>query len=81
MKTAPPTRSIGTNPAPAFFAVPIWLGSGLADSMATPAQQRAVRDSMLAGGFKNVRLETSAGAHALDPAQLAAGLRWFAELP
>ena len=66
-------------PGPAFFALPIWLSSGLTDPTATPAQQQAVRDSMLASGFKNVRLETYSGAHALEPAQLAAGLRWFAE--
>ena len=65
-------------PGPAFFAVPIHLSSGLADPIATPAQHRAARDSMLAAGFRNVRLETCAGAHRMDPAQLAAGLRWFA---
>ncbi len=65
-------------PGPAFFAVPIHLSSGLADPVATPAQHRVVRDSMLAAGFKDVRLETHAGAHAMDPAQLAAGLRRFA---
>ena len=58
--------------------MPIWLSSGLTDPMATPAQQRAVRASMLGAGFKNVRLGTSAGTHALDAAQLAAGLGWFA---
>ena len=65
-------------PGPAFFALPIWLSSGLTDPTATPAQQQAVRASLLASGFKNVRLETYAGTHALDPAQVAAGLRWFA---
>jgi len=64
-------------PGPAFFAVPIYLSSGLADPMATPAQHGAVRDSMRATGFKNVRLETYAGTHWMDPAQLAAGLQWF----
>lgn len=65
-------------PGPAFFNVPIWLSSGLVDPIATPVQHRAVRDAMLAGGFKNVRLETYAGTHWMDPAQIAAGLRWFA---
>ena len=65
-------------PGPAFFTVPIWLSSGLTDPTAPPAQQQAVRASMLASGFKNVRLETYPGAHALEPAQIAAGLRWFA---
>jgi hypothetical protein len=65
-------------PGPAFFAVPIYLSSGLADPIATPAQQQAVADSMHAAGFKNVRLESYAGSHRMEPAQLAAGLRWFA---
>ena len=65
-------------PGPAFFAVPIYLSSGLIDPIATPAHHRAVRDSMLASGFKNVRLETYAGTHWMDPEQIAAGLRWFA---
>ncbi len=65
-------------PGPAFFAVPIYLSSGLADPIAPPALQRAVRDSMLAAGFKNVRLETCAGTHRMEPAEITAGLRWFA---
>ena len=68
-------------PGPAFFAVRIHLSSGLSDAIATPAQHRAVRDSMLAAGFKNVRLETYAGTHRMDPVQLSAGLRWFAAPP
>ncbi len=38
-----------------------------------------MRDAwLLAGGLRNVRLETYAGTHWMDSAQIAAGLRWFA---
>jgi hypothetical protein len=50
----------------------------LADPIATPAQHAAVRDAMRAAGFTNVRLETYPGTHWMDPAQISAGLRWFA---
>jgi predicted esterase len=67
-------------PGTAFFQVPIFLSSGLADPIATPAQHAAVRDAMGRAGFRNVRLETYAGTHWMNAAQIAAGLRWFKEI-
>jgi hypothetical protein len=64
-------------PGAAFQATPIFLSSGLADPIATPAQHAAVRNAMQAAGFRNVRLETYAGTHWMDAAQIVAGLRWF----
>ncbi|HXI53640.1 MAG TPA: hypothetical protein VNH84_19135 [Candidatus Saccharimonadales bacterium] len=64
-------------PGAAFLPVPMFLSSGVGDRIATPAQVTAVRDSMARSGFTQIRLESYAGGHQLDPEQLVQALRWF----
>ncbi len=64
---------------PQFLAVPIFLSSGKADTIATPAQTEAVKESMRHTGFRKVRLETHDGAHVVCQPHIGEALRWFVE--
>ncbi len=62
---------------PQFLAVPIFLSSGTADTIATPAQTEEVKESMRRTGFRKVRLETHDGAHVVCQPHVGEALRWF----
>lgn len=62
---------------PQFLGVPIFLSSGKADTIATPAQHEDVKNSMKGTGFQKVRLETHSGAHDVYQPHIGEALKWF----
>jgi len=64
-------------PGSGFLRTPIFLSSGLSDSIATIEQQTAVKDSMQRTGFRNIRHETFAGGHTVSRAHVVEALHWF----
>jgi hypothetical protein len=68
------------HPPPGFLNIPIWLSSGTGDSIAPPFKNEHVRASLVNTGFKHVRVESFAGGHEVDPAQVRLALRWFRQL-
>lgn len=68
------------HPPSTFLEVPIWLSSGLNDTIAPPFSQQRVQTSLQHTGFKHVRLEPFDGKHQLKAAELERALRWFREL-
>jgi hypothetical protein len=68
------------HPPPDFLNIPIWLSSGVGDPIAPPFKQEHVRASLVNTGFKHVRLESFAGSHEAEPAQVQLALRWFRQL-
>jgi hypothetical protein len=67
-------------PPPDFLNTPIWLSSGMSDQRAPYGAHERVRASLVNTGFKRVRLETFAGGHEVDPAQVQLALRWFRQV-
>lgn len=65
-------------PPAGFKKVAVYLSSGDTDRTATPAQVANVAASMKATGFRNLKLQTYAGGHGMDDAQLGEALDWFA---
>jgi hypothetical protein len=63
-----------------FLNIPIWLSSGISDPLAPPFRHEHVRASLVNTGFKHVRLESFAGSHQVQPAQVQLALRWFRQL-
>ena len=55
----------------------VFLSSGKADTIATPAHHEAVKRSLQGTGFHKVRLETFNGAHEIYPPHISEALRWF----
>lgn len=68
------------HPPPDFLNIPIWLSSGISDPLAPPFKVEHVRASLANTGFKHVRLESFAGSHEAQPAQVQLALRWFRQL-
>jgi predicted esterase len=64
-------------PQPGFASVPVFLSSGINDTIASPSQQRNVKEDLLNAGFTRVRLESYQGEHHLSPEHLQAALQWF----
>jgi dienelactone hydrolase len=62
---------------PAFLGVPIFLSSGTSDTIASPGQHEAVKNSLKATGFQKVRLESHAGGHDIFQPHINEALRWF----
>lgn len=60
-----------------FLRTPIFLSSGVRDTIATLDQQNAVENSMRRTGFENIRHTTFPGGHQVLPTQLQEALRWF----
>jgi hypothetical protein len=60
-----------------FLRTPIFLSSGLRDTIATLDQQSAVADSMRRTGFNNIRHRTFPGGHQVLLTELQEALRWF----
>jgi hypothetical protein len=65
------------HPPAQFFAVPIWISSGMHDPIATAVKTRDAEGSLIHLGFKNVHLSEFYGGHELDRADLRRALRWF----
>ena len=68
------------HPPSDFLNIPIWLSSGVGDPIAPPFKHEHVRASLVNTGFKHVRLESFAGSHEVEPAQVQLALRWFRQL-
>lgn len=64
-------------PGPGFFSTKIFITSGQRDRIATPAQTLRVRNSILASGFRQVRLEAFPEGHNVKRPLTRAALRWF----
>ncbi len=71
------TREWRKGSPPQFLGVPIFLSSGKEDTIATPAESEAVRDSMKRTGFSKVRLEGHDGAHVVSQPHVTEALQWF----
>ena len=61
----------------AFKRVPVFLQVGDKDDVSTPADHQALASELRRAGFRNVRLESFAGTHEVEPAPLRAALEWF----
>lgn len=61
-------------------AMPVFLLAGTQDEIATPEQHRQVQRELKRAGFKQVKLETFPGPHAVDPRPLQRALAWFKEV-
>jgi Glycogen recognition site of AMP-activated protein kinase len=62
---------------PNFLGVPVFLSSGKSDTIATPAQHEAVKNSLRGTGFQKVRLEHFDGAHDVYQPHIGEALKWF----
>jgi hypothetical protein len=67
-------------PGRGFLEVPVWLSSGVGDTMATPAAHYLVKASLDRTGFKRVRLEQFGGSHQLKMSEVRRALQWFRQL-
>ena len=64
-------------PGSSFLRTPIFLSTGLRDTVATPQEQIAVRNAMRRTGFENIRHETFDGGHVVLSSHVRQALRWF----
>ena len=62
---------------PNFLNTAIFLSSGEADTIATPAHHERVKESIRATGFRKVRLENFDGAHVVHQPHVGEALGWF----
>ena len=67
-------------PPPNFLNVPVWISTGLDDPIAGPTRAEHVRASLVATGFKHLRVEPFPGRHEIQGAQVELALRWFREI-
>lgn len=67
-------------PPATYRSVPVFLSSGEKDKTATPSQHEDVKSSLIAGGFKKVRLESHPGGHTVCKEHVLESLKWFIEL-
>ena len=67
-------------PGRGFLEVPVWLSSGVGDTVATPAAHNLVKVSLERTGFKRVRLEQFGGGHQLKMSEVRRALQWFRQL-
>jgi hypothetical protein len=65
---------------PDFLNTPIWLSSGTYDPRAPYTAHEHVRAALAYAGFKRVRLQTFAGGHQVQPAEVQLALRWFRQV-
>ncbi len=66
-----------TAPGGGFLNAAIFLSSGKSDTIATPAQHEAVKNSLQASGFHKLRLESFDGGHDIYQPHIGEALRWF----
>jgi len=62
-----------------FRRTPIFLQSGEKDEVAMPGDHRGVYEELQRAGFRHLRIEHVAGAHAVDAGPLRGALDWFRE--
>ncbi len=77
------TLSVGFRTYPPgikFLHTPVFISSGLRDTIATPMDQRVVKLSIEKTGFDRVRLENFPEGHAVKRTHIHAALRWFRQL-
>jgi hypothetical protein len=67
-------------PGRKFLHTPVFISSGLRDTIATPLEQREVKLSIEKTGFDRVRLENFQEGHAVKRTHIHAALRWFRQL-
>jgi len=67
-------------PGITFLHTPVFISSGLRDTIATPMEQREVKLSIEKTGFDRVRLENFQEGHAVKRTHVRAALRWFRQL-
>ena len=60
-----------------FRNIPVFLQSGEADIVATPADHQSVYADLKRAGFRRVRIEYFPGAHDVNPRPLRNALEWF----
>ena len=60
-----------------FKRIPIFLQSGEADKVSTPADHQKIATELQRVGFKNVRVGVFPGAHEVDPGPFRNALEWF----
>jgi len=63
-----------------LLKTPIFLSSGLQDTVATPRMFGTVERQLNELGFKHVRLENYDGEHSVNQAQIAMALDWFVQM-
>lgn len=63
-----------------LLKTPVYLSSGLSDTVATPRMFATVERQLKELGFKHVRLENYDGAHSVNQEQIATALDWFVEM-
>ena len=68
-------------PGSSFLRTPIFLSTGLQDTVATPQEQTAVKEAMRRAGFGNIRHETFPGGHIVLSTHVQEALRWFRKGP
>ncbi|MEO7166213.1 MAG: hypothetical protein ABI787_12875 [Spartobacteria bacterium] len=76
LQPGPGSVALRKSSPPQFLS--IFLSSGKADTIATPAQVENVKESMRRTGFRKLRLETHDGAHVIYQPHIVEALRWFA---
>jgi predicted esterase len=62
---------------PEFKAMPVFLLAGEKDEIAPESDHRRIANELKRAGFTQVRVETFAGPHAVDPRPLQRALEWF----
>ena len=60
-----------------FKRIPIFLQSGEADKVSTPADHQKIATELQRVGFKNIRVGVLPGAHEVDPGPFRNALEWF----
>lgn len=66
-------------PGSSFLRTPIFLSSGVRDTVATLEQQTAVKNAMQRAGFENIRHKTFPYGHVVLYTHVQEALRWFRE--
>lgn len=63
-----------------LLKAPVYLSSGLSDTVATPRMFATVEGQLKDLGFKQVRLENYDGEHSVNQEQIGMALDWFSKL-
>ncbi|MEP6822380.1 MAG: hypothetical protein ABI946_08530 [Chthoniobacterales bacterium] len=64
-------------PGSNYQLTPIFLSTGVRDTVATPAQQTEVKNSMQRAGFGNIQQKTFPYGHVVKKTHIEEALRWF----
>jgi predicted esterase len=61
-----------------FRKIPVFLQSGMKDTVSTPDDHRRIAKELERAGFENVRIQPAPGGHEVVPELLGEALDWFA---